>query len=75
MGYDVTVEAQRDELFSRRLLPSARAAIRFHDVRHDFARRAHACPHFVRELERIGILCNPCPDYGIFRVGHSRELA
>src|SRR5262249_4441286 len=65
MGYNVAVEPQRDELFGGRLLQSARAAIRFNDVRHDFARRAHTCPHFVGELECIGILRNACPDFGI----------
>src|SRR5215510_14875992 len=75
MGYNVAVEPQRDELFGGRLLQSARAAIRFHDVRHDLACRAHTCPHFVGELERIGVLCNTCPDFRILCVGHCRELA
>jgi uncharacterized protein YcsI (UPF0317 family) len=74
MGYNVTVEAQRDELLGWRLLPSARATMRFHDVRHDLARRAHACPHFIGELERIGILRDARPDFGVLCVGHGRKL-
>src|SRR5215470_11923214 len=75
MGYNVAVEPQRDKLLGGRLLPFALAAIRFNDVRHDFARRAHACPHFVGERRIVRIAKRSCPNFGVLLVSHRRELA
>ena len=75
MGYNVTVEAQRDELLSLRLLWSPPSPICLHNLWRNFGRGAHARPHFIRKLECIGILRDACTDLSIFRVGCCRELA
>jgi len=75
MGYNIAVEAERDELLDRRLLWSPPTTVCLDDFRHDFGRGAHACPHVVRKWGIIRIAECSGPDLSILLISHRRELA